>query len=68
MKTQLYIVPDTYRYFIKDSTGKIFGSRTGYATYTKASAARNYLLNARTALIARYKNYDHAARKHFRSI
>lgn len=68
MKGQLHIVPDQYRYFIKDSTGQIFGSRTGYANYAKASAARAWLINGRGALIARYKNYDHAARKHFNSL
>lgn len=68
MKSNLYIVPDRYRYFLKDSTGKIFGSKTGYSTYVKASAARNFLPNAQSALIARYKNYDHATRKHWKSL
>lgn len=70
MKGQLYICPENGRYYLRDASGKRYGHSKGYATYKKASAVRNWLINGKEAIAAQYraKQEMYNELKHFKNI
>ena len=70
MKDQLYVVYENKRFWLKDATGKRYGHSRGYATYKKASAVRNWLINGKEVIAAQYrmKHEMNQELKHFKSL
>ena len=63
-----YLAPIGSRYFIKDASGNILMSKSGYRSKQSAGRAMWFYNNGRSAMVAGYKMRMREEEEHFKNI